>query len=495
MLKPTAVAASIFAAALLWSQGQGPADPFVEKPYLQLGDNPKETARESLVLMWHTAATPAAWSVQVRTERERAWRTMAPPVAQTVSAREGQPTIAGKDGAKKDAPAPPAIPAHLVYRTRLTNLAPGQEFSYRVLLAGAPVFEAKARARKAAGQPYRFVLFGDCAQGTPSAKAIAYQAYQAKPDFIFVPGDVVYGAGRISEYREKFFPVYNADEPSAQKGAPLLRSIPFIAAPGNHDTALANYARFPDALAYFLYWDQPMNGPIATAAKTTHVLGGVPEAQTDFLAGAATRYPRMANFSFDYGNAHWTVLDSNTYMDWGNAELREWLMKDLKAARGAAFRFVAFHHPGFNSAKEHFTDQWMRQLAPIFEANHVDIVFAGHVHNYQRSFPMRFAPKPLPDDTLVGPKGEVDGKWELDTAFGDGASGKPHGVIYIVSGAGGAGLYSPERQLKPEEWQPFTHKFVSQTHSMSVVDVRGRSLRLRQVSETGEEVDTFQLAK
>jgi hypothetical protein len=47
-------------------------------------------------------------------------------------------------------------------------------------------------------------------------------------------------------------------------GLPWLRdriapkpSIPFIAAPGNHDTDLANYRRFPDALAYFLYWDLP----------------------------------------------------------------------------------------------------------------------------------------------------------------------------------------------------------------------------------------------
>ena len=36
----------------------------------------------------------------------------------------------------------------------------------------------------------------------------------------------------------------------------------------------------------------------------------------------------------------------------------------------------------------------MRVIAPILEANHVDIVFSGHVHNYQRSFPLTFAPKP-----------------------------------------------------------------------------------------------------
>src|SRR5262249_17039034 len=160
-------------------------------------------------------------------------------------------------------------------------------------------------------------------------------AYLAKPDFIFIPGDIVYGSGRISEYRTKFFPNYNTDEPSQANGAPLLRSVPFIAAPGNHDTALANFQRFPDALAYFLYWDQPLNGPVAPAdaVKVSHTLAGSSKtAQDIFLAGAGSRYPRMANFSFDYGNSHWTILDANTYMDWNNPSLREWLRKDLEAA-------------------------------------------------------------------------------------------------------------------------------------------------------------------
>ena len=119
-----------------------------------------------------------------------------------ISAPAGQPAVAGKDGAKKDAPASAAIDAHLVYRASLTGLVPGEEFRYRVLQAGKPVFEASARARKSAGQPFRFVLFGDCGQGTPSENAVAYQAYLAKPDFVFIPGDIVYGSGRISEYRD-----------------------------------------------------------------------------------------------------------------------------------------------------------------------------------------------------------------------------------------------------------------------------------------------------
>jgi 3',5'-cyclic AMP phosphodiesterase CpdA len=469
----------------------------LEKPYLQLGDHPTLAASETFVLIWHTQNVLEKWEVQVRTSKDSAWRSTGAVESQVVSAPAGEPAIAGKDGAKKDAPPSPAIEPHIVWRARLTDLVPGQEFQYRVLKAGKPVFDATAHARKSEGQPFRFALFGDCGQGTPSENAIAYQAYLAKPDFVFIPGDIVYGSGRISEYRTRFFPSYNADEPSSANGAPLLRSVPFIAAPGNHDTALGNFLHFPDALAYFLYWDQPLNGPVAPpdAVKAAHVLTGSKAAQPTFLEGAGQRYPRMANFSFDYGNSHWTILDANTYMDWSNPSLREWLTKDLAAAQSATWRFVAFHQPGFNSSKEHFSEQQMRPLSPIFEAGHVDVVFAGHVHNYQRSFPLTFVPAAQPDGSPASPRGAVAGEWKLDKTFGNGANAKPHGVIYIVSGAGGAGLYNPEQQTDPGSWQTFTDKFISQVHSLSVVDIAGKTCRLRQISETGDTVDSFKVSK
>jgi predicted phosphodiesterase len=487
----------LMATAILLSQTTPGSLPFLEKPYLQLGNAPSLAASESLVLLWHTGPSPAQWTVEVRTSKDPAWRAMQQPTSQIVSAPAGRPAVAGQDGAKKNAAGSPAIEPHLVYRARLTRLIPGEEFRYRVLQAGKTVFEAAAHARKAARQPYRFVLFGDCGQETAAENAVAYQAYLAKPDFIFIPGDIVYSSGRISEYRTKFFPQYNAEEPSPAVGAPLLRSTPFLAAPGNHDTIPANFTRYPDALAYFLYWDQPLNGPIdpPEGVNARHVLTGSADARQAFLEGAKERYPRMANFSFDYGNSHWTVLDANTYMDWSNPSLRAWLAEDLAAAQSATFRIVAFHQPGFNSSKTHFSEQQMRPLSPIFEANHVDIVFSGHVHNYQRSFPLTFAPAPQPGGSVSGPNGEVAGEWHLDKTFGDGAAAKPRGVIYIISGAGGASLYNPEQQNDPASWQTFTNKFISQVHSFSVVDVDGKTLSLKQVSDTGAVLDTFSIRK
>jgi 3',5'-cyclic AMP phosphodiesterase CpdA len=447
------------------------AQPFVEKPYLQIGDAPKGT---DLMLIWHAADADAKWKVEVK--EGAAWREMAPPRATVVKA--------------------PGIDPHRVYRAALTGMKAGAAFTYRVSQNDAVVFEAAGRGRKDEKQAYRFVTFGDTAQDTAGERAVAYQTSLMNPDFVFITGDIVYSTGRISEYRTKYFPVFNADEASAARGAPLIRSVPVIAAVGNHDSARTNFQKFGDALAYFLYWDQPLNGPMkAEAPKNTPNTAGNDAARPDFLAGAENRFPRMANFSFDYGNAHWLVLDSNTYSDWTDDELRAWVKKDLDAAQGATWRFVGFHHPPFNSAKTHFDDQWMRVLCDVFEQEKVDVVFAGHVHNYQRTFPLTFVAKPQTTGKMVATNGDVAGEFKFDKQFGNGQKSKPKGVVYVINGGGGASLYNPEMQKTPEAWQPFTEKFVSEVHSLTIVDIDGKKMKVRQVSETGETVDSWQIAK
>jgi 3',5'-cyclic AMP phosphodiesterase CpdA len=477
MLKALRILTLLAPVAFLLGQTGAPDGPFLEKPYLQLGNSPQPSSSESLMLLWQTSAAPGNWGVDVKTSKDASWRTMDKPAATSVNA--------------------PGISQHLVYRSLLKGLVPGEDFQYRVLKSGDTVFAASGRARKSAAQPVHAVIFGDCAQGTPASRAIAYQTSLAKPDFVLIPGDIVYSSGRISEYREKFFPVYNADTASPDVGAPLIRSIPFIGVVGNHDSVLTNFQRYADALAFFLYWDEPLNGfvPGPNSHAAVHRLTGNDQAQPPFLAAAGPRYPLMANFSFNYGNAHWFLIDSNTYMDWNNPELRDWVAKDLATAQNATWRFVAFHHPGFNSAKEHFTDQWMRTLAPIFEAGKVDVVFQGHVHNYQRTYPFTFAPKPQPDGAVLGPKGEMAGSWTFDKDFKDGVGTKPKGVIYITTGGGGAELYSVNMQKDPSSWQPFTYKFISEEHSLSIVDINGKTFRLKQISDTGKEVDSFQIVK
>jgi 3',5'-cyclic AMP phosphodiesterase CpdA len=441
--------------------------PFIVEPYLQMGDAPKLSSSDSMAILWHTADIDQPWDVQVKKPLDKKWSGPVAAVFTRVAVRGIEP--------------------HRVFRAQVKDLKRGEEFDYRLLRKGEPVFEARARARKSKDQPYRFVVFGDCGAGTAASREIAFQTYKAKPDFVFIPGDIVYSRGRISEYRTKFFPAYNAATASPQTGAPLIRSTLFVAAPGNHDILRPNLSQYPDSLAYFLYWSQPLNGPhMEIGHPSTPVFEAATEEEKQaFLAPAAATYPRMANFSFDYGNAHWTVLDSNPNVNWMDPALTEWLVKDLASAKSATWRFVGFHHPGFNSSRAHFNDQWMRRLAELFEAGGVDLVFSGHVHNYERSFPMRFKPNP------AALKNVVDGEWTLDKKFDGIARTKPDGVIYVISGAGGAGLYNREQQDAPSTWQPFTDKFFSTVNSFTVVDAGGDQLSIRQITKDGKEVDRF----
>jgi hypothetical protein len=451
---------------------------FIVKPYLQIGRTP---VQGTLQLLWHAPDSDSDWSVEYRPGADRPWKKAETPAARVVAVASIEP--------------------HRVYRAALTGLEPGGTVTYRVLRAGEVIFSSEARAPKSADQPYRFVAFGDCGAGSKEQKPLAYRAFLSRPDLVVIPGDMVYELGLISEYRKKFWPVYNADEPS-ESGAPLLRSTLFVAAPGNHDTETRDLDKYPDALAYYLYWDQPLNCPLGKeGGPFVPPLNASETNRRAFEAVAGEAYPRMTNFSFDYGNAHWTIVDANPYVDWTDPALSEWVARDLAAAKDATWRFVAFHHPGFNSAREHYEQQQMRLLAPVLEAGKVDVVFNGHVHNYQRSYPLRFVPDKQGTLLVGGRDGKtvrgrvVNGRWTLDKSFDGRTDTTPDGVIYVVTGAGGQKLYNPEQNDDPDSWQKFTDKFFSRAHSLTVADVDGKTLTVRQVTVDGQEVDRFTITK
>jgi hypothetical protein len=457
-------------------KSQTPAPVFLVKPYLQWGDAAVRGAVGGLVLHWQVDEAAADWSVDYRPGADRPWRS-----AELLPVRRIAVT---------------GIAPHELHRAVLTDLVPGDRFSYRLTKNKEVVFQAEGRAPKRADQPYRFVAFGDCGAGTPEQKMIAHRAYLEQPDFVLITGDIVYARGRVSEYRERFWPVYNADQASPSLGAPLLRSTVFLATPGNHDIATRDLEKYADGLAYFLYWDQPLNGPPGVeGSAAVPILNGPESNKNAFLEAAGPAYPRLANFSFDSGNTHWTLLDSNPYVDWTDSQLRDWVAQDLAAARGATWRFVAFHHPGFHSAKEHAEQQQMRLLADLLEKGGVDVVFSGHVHNYQRAFPLRFqvdrdsAGKPVRNENLV------PGRWELDRSFDGRDRTRPQGVIYLVTGAGGNRLYNPEQSDDPSSWQAFTAKFIAKVHSLTVADVEGSKVTIRQLSADGQELDRFVVTK
>jgi hypothetical protein len=108
-------------------------------------------------------------------------------------------------------------------------------------------------------------------------------------------------------------------------------------------------------------------------------------------------------YSFDVAGVHLVMLDSNAYEH--EAQL-EWLEADLAAARKAGARAIfAAVHDGPYSRGSHGGNPLARErYAPILSKHQVLLLFAGHDHIYQR--------------------------------------GEAGGLRYIVSGGGGAPLYS-----------------------------------------------------
>lgn len=449
---------------------------FQVKPYLQIGKRPSP---ESLQLLWQTTDANSSWEAEYKNIGSSDWIKAENQTSKKIA-------ISG-------------IEPFWLYSTSFTALRPGTLFMYRVLRNGSIVFTAEAKAMKAPEQAYRVAITGDIAAGTKQAGRIANEIYNSNPDMIAIAGDIVYSQGLISEYKTKYWPVYNRDLADST-GAPLLRSIPLVAAVGNHDALTRDLDRFPGALAYYHFWEQPLNGPVGKEGDALVPLLKASDANRKaFMEGAGEKYPRMTNFSFDYGNTHWTVLDSNPYVEWNDSLLKSWVSKDLETAKSATWRFVLFHHPGFNSSRAHYEQQQMRLLSVIFEKGNVDIVFAGHVHNYQRSYPMTFVPDGMgvllsgTDNTKRGRV--VNGRWILDKSFNGKRKTKPKGVIYIVTGAGGQGLYNPEQTKDKDSWQRFTKRFESRVHTFTVIDVNGKTLTLRQVDINGKGVDKIKITK
>jgi len=461
------------------AQQQVEPQAFLVKPYVQLGNEPNLQKSESMEIIWFSIGDDEeakTWKFEFDADNNSKW----------------------KEGKLVEAKAIGSIVGQQYYRFigKVTDLKPGQPFSYRVSKDGKQVFLAGAVARKAANQSYRFAVVGDVGAGSSGQKNVVYQLAKKKPDFLVIPGDIVYDRGLVSEYLRRFFPILNSDVSSPETGAPLLRSTLTLPVLGNHDIALTNawegvdFSKFPDALGYYLLWSAPLDGPstLVNGKNTTRIVGN-PAAQVGFAKAAGKRFPVMANYSFDYGNSHWVVLDGNPYMDWTDKKTRKWLEDDLEKNKKTTWKFATFHQPGFSVDEAHQDEQRMRLLSDIFEKYKVDIVFSGHAHCYQRTIPLKFKPDMTKVQGTV--HNAIAGAFTLDKAFDGKKQTTPTGVIYIVTGGGGARLYNKSLLANSS---PFLQKYVY-SHSFTLCDINDKTLKLTQVAADGKVIDEIVVSK
>jgi acid phosphatase type 7 len=459
------------------------ATAFVITPYLQLGPNGGTTSdMEMRWLMADTAYDDHRYRV-VLTAIEPA----SCPEDQKSHTLEPEVSVLKIHSSADVALDMPTL--YWSYVVPLENLPPDTAYAYEIWRDSTVIFADQLHTRKAAHQAFRFVAVGDPGTKGEGQTQVAERVATTKPDLIVQPGDIVYKQGLFSEYLSNFFPFQRK----------LLSRYLSVQVLGNHDVTRPDFRKahslseFPDSLAWYYVWSLPLNGPRHSSLRSNvEPLLGAKHLRRTFKRNTDARYPRMGNYSFDYGMAHFVVLDANVYMDWSDKVFRQWLQDDLQRSQ-ARWKIVVWHQPSFTSHLRHRIEERMRLVADIIQNAGVKLVLTGHAHHYERSYPLNFQIAAAPGAPAIGRNGNVEGDIQLDKDYDGVTKTKPQGPIYIVTGGGGAPLSIVDRDVpaSSDEWQPFTYKLVFDRHSFSVIEVTADSLTVRQMSADGEVFDTF----
>lgn len=311
--------------------------------------------------------------------------------------------------------------AYHQYRADLAGLSPGTEYRYRVLVDGEVLASGEDYALRTPGAgPFRFLAFGDSGAGTPEQRQLAAVMAREQPDLVLHTGDVAYPHGSFRDFDRAVFPVY----------AEMMRRVCFFLSPGNHEYDA------PGAAPYFAMHAFPASG----VEGRDH-----------------GRY-----YSFDWGNAHFVALDSNQPLvdaAAGTGRMLEWLEQDLRATR-QFWRIAYLHHPPYPSGWRHDDPAGAlvrRHVVPILERHGVQLLLAGHEHNYQRTRPMR--------DAVPVEEGR--------------------GTLYVATGGGGAMLY--DVGTRPEL------AFGASAHHYVRGEVADGRLVLQAIGLDGQEIDRVML--
>jgi len=319
----------------------------------------------------------------------------------------------------------------LLHTASLNNLKPEMGYYYQVIVeeeGQADIIRTDVSSFQTASlpsTPFAFAVMGDT-QGNPAVNGkLSQYAWALRPNFLVIPGDLVDDGPIKNQWVNEFFASMN----------PLMSRVPFYPVLGNHERN-ADY--------YYRYMDLP---------------------------------PPEYYYSFQYGNAKFFMMDSNKKVD-PESEQYRWLEKELlaleqKEKQGTSdvvWKFVSYHHPSYSSDEDDYGNLWkgkstwgdtrIRPLTKLFDRYGIDVVWNGHIHSYERTWPIV-----------------------------DGTTTETKGTIYMITGGGGGGL-EQAGPIRP----PFQNN-VKHGHHFVYVAVNGRTLELKSYDLDGRLFDTVTLRK
>ena len=308
-----------------------------------------------------------------------------------------------------------------LHEVTLTGLKPNTPYVYQVSSVGAGMSLTSPLltfgTAVGADDAFSFAVFGDTQKNPRITAKIAKLAWERRPNFVVHVGDVVDNGPDKREWVNELF------GPCAE----LFGRVPVYPCIGNHEKNHAFYYRY-------------------------------------FSLPAPEYYYR-----YRYGNADFFSIDTNKPVGPGSEQYR-WLDAEL-ARSDAKWKFVYHHHPAYSSDNDDYGDTFKgkastegdmnaRKLVALYEKHNVDIVFNGHIHVYERTWPLR--------------AGKVDLR---------------KGVLYITSGGGGGAL---------ENFSPVPTWFKAQCRSdyhFCYATIHGGRLSFKVFDHQGMLFDTFDLEK
>ena len=133
-------------------------------------------------------------------------------------------------------------------------------------------------------------------------------------------------------------------------------------------------------------------------------------------------------YSFNKQNVHFLALNPNEPYKVGSAQYL-FAKNDLALAESNTTNIkwivVFFHQPIYTSPSGHDALSAMRDIYhPLFDKYGVDLVLQGHVHNYQRSYPIKY--------NSADPSNPIITDISSNNTYND-----PKGEIYAIVGTGG----------------------------------------------------------
>ena len=362
--------------------------------------------------------------------------------------------------------------AGTMHSLELEGLKPDTRYFYTVATGAAdaqnPAYDSasgywfQTLPLAGAARPTRIWVIGDSGDAGPvvnnvrdsAMRWIAQHPRAGYPDFDawLALGDIAYSSGTDEQFQASLFDTFGEQ----------LKNHALWPVYGNHDDR---------RWTYFRVFTMPEQGEA----------GGAPSATENY-------------YSFDYGDVHVVVLDSQDSGREPDDDMLLWLQRDL-ADNNSRWLIAAFHHPPYskgshNSDNDGDSGGRMRDMRehvlPLLEAAGVDLVLSGHSHMYERSYLIDChygTSESFGQSNIVS-----DGINHKNTDYLKPAGRQSHsGAVYIVAGSS-----------SKVDQAPIDHPAlpVSMLEAGSlVIDVDGYQLTSRFINDRGEVRDEFTIRK